>query len=373
MIAAHPLGAQAPVRAHDLRHRHRDRRRRPDRRDAPDHSRYRRQEHGPDHRRGRLIPRRRLRPAQPPGACRQAAAESRLYRREAEALIRRTREDARAAPGLAAVADVKAGNRTFLSATVNGSTPEIQSIRNIVLSSGRFFTEAESRRSAPVIIIGQDLVDELFPTRDPIGRSLRIRGRALEVIGVQQSLGTSFGSPLDRVAYMPLGTFEKIWGSRRSVTVYLQPLPHLPLEESLERSRVALRLLRRLRPAEPDDFDILVPEADRDFLLRVIGIVGVAVVPISSLALLVAGIVVMNMMLVSVTERTREIGVRKAVGASNRDIFAESCSNRPSSPPSAAPRGLPSPSSGLSDWGGRSARVCPFPAPTLPWRWGSRP
>lgn len=148
-----------------------------------------------------------------------------LYRREAEALIRRTREDARAAPGLAAVADVKAGNRTFLSATVNGSTPEIQSIRNIVLSSGRFFTEAESRRSAPVIIIGQDLVDELFPTRDPIGRSLRIRGRALEVIGVQQSLGTSFGSPLDRVAYMPLGTFEKIWGSRRSVTVYLQPLP----------------------------------------------------------------------------------------------------------------------------------------------------
>lgn len=246
-----------------------------------------------------------------------------LYRREAEALIRRTREDARAAPGLAAVADVKAGNRTFLSATVNGSTPEIQSIRNIVLSSGRFFTEAESRRSAPVIIIGQDLVDELFPTRDPIGRSLRVRGRALEVIGVQQSLGTSFGSPLDRVAYMPLGTFEKIWGSRRSVTVYLQPLPHLPLEESLERSRVALRLLRRLRPAEPDDFDILVPEADRDFLLRVIGIVGVAVVPISSLALLVAGIVVMNMMLVSVTERTREIGVRKAVGASNRDIFAE--------------------------------------------------
>lgn len=246
-----------------------------------------------------------------------------LYRREAEALVRQTREDARAAPGLAAVADVRAGNRTFLSATVNGSTPEIQSIRNIALGSGRFFTEAESRRSAPVVVIGQDLVDELFPTRDPIGRTLRIRGRALEVIGVQKAQGASFGSSLDRVAYMPLGTFEKIWGNRRSVTVYLQPLSPLPLEESLERSRVALRLLRRLRPGEPDDFDILVPEADRDFLLRIIGIVGVAVIPISSLALLVAGIVVMNMMLVSVTERTREIGVRKSLGARNRDIFAE--------------------------------------------------
>jgi putative ABC transport system permease protein len=246
-----------------------------------------------------------------------------IYRREAESYVRRIRETARAAPGLTSLADVKANNKTFLSATVNGSTADIPIIRNIELSAGRFFTDAESRRAAPVAIIGQQLADELFPGRDPLGKRVRIRGASFAVIGIQKKQGTSFGSSLDRTVYVPLTAFEKIWGSRRSVTLYLQPLDPERLTESMEIARMTMRLLRRLKPGAADNFDLLIPEAGHDFLSRIIGIVGIAIISISSVALFVAGIVVMNMMLVSVTERTQEIGIRKSMGARNRDIFAE--------------------------------------------------
>ncbi|MBN1570555.1 MAG: ABC transporter permease [Acidobacteria bacterium] len=246
-----------------------------------------------------------------------------IYRREAERLAVRVEESALAAPVLDAFADVKAGNKLFRAASVTGSTESIQTIRNIRLSSGRFFTAAESRRSARVVIIGQDVVDEISPSADPLGKRVRIKGQSFQVIGIQEKQGSSFGSSLDRVVYMPISAFEKIWGTRRSVTVFLQPNDPAQLEETQEESRIAMRSLRRLRPTAPDNFDLLVPEAGRDFLARIVGIIAVAIVPISSVALIVAGIVVMNMMLVSVTERTRETGIRKSLGARNRDIFSE--------------------------------------------------
>jgi putative ABC transport system permease protein len=246
-----------------------------------------------------------------------------IYRREAEALAVRVQDDVLAAPLLEAIADVKAGNRKLQSATICGSTPNIQAIRDIKLSSGRFFNETESRRSARVAIIGHDVVNEISPTSDPIGKRIRIKGQAFQVIGVQEKQGSSFGASLDRRVYVPLPAFEKIWGSRRSVTVFLQPRNPEMLAEAQERSRIAMRSLRRLKPNVADNFDLLTPEAGRSFVTRVIGIIAVAIVPISSVALVVAGIVVMNMMLVSVTERTRETGIRKSLGARNRDIFSE--------------------------------------------------
>ena len=246
-----------------------------------------------------------------------------IFRREAEAFSVRVSDVALTAPVLDEIADVKAGNEVFLAASVTGSIPNIQIIRNIELSSGRFFTEAENSRSARVAIIGQDLVKELFPSRDPIGKSIRIRGQVFRVIGIQEKQGASFGSSLDRSVYIPLLAFEKIWGSRRTVTIVVQPLERDRLDEIQDQSRFAMRTLRRLKPAAPDNFDLLVPEAGRSFLGRVVGMISVAIVPITSVALIVAGIVVMNMMLVSVTERTRETGIRKSLGARNRDIFAE--------------------------------------------------
>ncbi len=246
-----------------------------------------------------------------------------IYRREADALAARMESDVLAAPMIEEIADVKAGNKRLQSATICGSNSNIQAIREVNLSSGRFFTEIENRRSARVAVIGQDIVDEISPSRDPIGKRIRIKGQSFQVIGVQEKQGSSFGASLDRRVYIPLLAFEKIWGGRRSVTVLLQPQNPELLEETQEQARFSMRSLRRLKPSASDNFDLLIPEAGRSFLIRIIGILAVAIVPISSIALIVAGIVVMNMMLVSVTERTRETGIRKSLGARNRDIFAE--------------------------------------------------
>ena len=246
-----------------------------------------------------------------------------IYRREAEAFISRVHDIAVAAPTLEEISDVKAGNKTFLAAGITGSTANIQIIRNIKLSSGRFFTESENRRAMRLVVVGQDVVKELSPSTDPIGKQVRIKGQLFRIIGVQEKQGSSFGSSLDRKVYIPLLAFEKTWGNRRSVTLAIQPLEPENLLESQAQSRFIMRLARRLRPMAPDNFDLLMPESGEDFLSRVVGIVSVAIIPITSVALLVAGIVVMNMMLVSVTERTREIGIRKSLGARNRDIFAE--------------------------------------------------
>jgi putative ABC transport system permease protein len=246
-----------------------------------------------------------------------------IYRREAEALAIRIRDTAISAPVLDAIADVKSGNKTFLAASITGSNANIQIIRAIKLSSGRFFSEMENRHSIRVAVIGQDLVKELASSSDPLGKSIRIKGQRFRVIGVQEKQGASFGSSLDRKVYIPLLTFEKIWGSRRSVTVYVRPHDPSILADAQEQGRFALRQIRRLRPRAPDNFDLLAPEAGRSFLERLVGIISVAIIPITSVALIVAGIVVMNMMLVSVTERTRETGIRKSFGARNRDILTE--------------------------------------------------
>ena len=224
---------------------------------------------------------------------------------------------------LQSVVDIKAGNKAFLAATVIGSTADIQTIRDIKLDSGRFFTEEEYRRSRAVAIIGHDLAKELFPSLDPLGKRIRIKGRPFVVIGTEEKQGSSFASSLDRNVWIPLLAYEKIWGSRRTVTIYEKPKEAESFAETQDETRAAMRSLRRLKPKADDNFDILTPEAGRSFLERLAGAVAVVIVPISSVAVFVAGIVVMNMMLVSVTERTREIGIRKSLGARKSDILSQ--------------------------------------------------
>jgi putative ABC transport system permease protein len=246
-----------------------------------------------------------------------------IYHQEAERLSERLERYARTAPVLQTFSDIKAGRRMFLTAQVIGSNPAIRTIRDIPLSRGRFFSETEHQRSKSIAVIGQALVDELFPDMDPLGKQIRIRGNRFVVIGVEEKQGSSFGNSLDRNVYIPLGAYEKIWGSRNSVDLYVQPKDPKKFAEMQETARFNLRILRRLKPNTPDNFDILTPEANRDLLAQIVDMIGIAIVPISSVALIVAGIVVMNMMLVSVAERIREIGIRKSLGARNRDILIQ--------------------------------------------------
>jgi len=246
-----------------------------------------------------------------------------IYRREAEALGHLVSETTRTAATLQAVADVKWGNKTYLAASVTGSSASLEIIKNIRLSQGRFFSEEENRRARRVAVLGCDVADELFPSLDPLGKEIRIEGQPFEIIGVQAKEGSSFGASQDRSVWMPLHAFEKTWGSRRSVVLFAQPRNPAEYDFSREEARAALRRLRGLRPGEADDFDILTPDAGRSFLGRLTGMIAVVIVPITSVAIFVAGVVVMNMMLVSVTERTREIGVRKSVGATRSDILSQ--------------------------------------------------
>jgi putative ABC transport system permease protein len=246
-----------------------------------------------------------------------------IYRREAEKLAERIEPHTDTATVLQQFSDVKAGKRNFLAAQIIGSNATIRNIRDISLDSGRFFTENENQRSRSVAVIGYALAEDLFPEVEPLGKQVRIQGRPFTVIGVEEKQGSSFGNSLDRNVYIPLGTYEKIWGSRNSVDIYVQPDNPDDFDEALETARFHFRTIRRLRPNVPDNFDILTPEANRDFLAQIVDAIGIAIVPISSVALIVAGIVVMNMMLVSVAERTREIGIRKSLGARNRDILAQ--------------------------------------------------
>jgi putative ABC transport system permease protein len=246
-----------------------------------------------------------------------------IYRREAEQLLQRLNQSALLAPALQSITDIKAGNKIFLAATVVGSSANMQAIRDVRLESGRFFTDEENRRSRSVAIIGRDLVKELFPSVDPLGKQIRIKGRPFQIIGIQEKQGAAFATSLDRNVWIPLLAYEKIWGSRLSVTIYEKPKEAERFAEAQEETRAALRSMRRLKPKAPDNFDILVPEAGRGFLERVTAAVAIAILPISSIALIVAGIVVMNMMLVSVTERTHEIGIRKSLGARSSDILIQ--------------------------------------------------
>jgi putative ABC transport system permease protein len=222
--------------------------------------------------------------------------------------------------------EVAAGSRRYDGASLIGATSELAEIRDLAIERGRFFTQPEETQARQVAVLGAILVDELFPASDPIGQTVRIAGRGFEVIGLQERQGNVAGASLDRNVWIPLPAFERAFGAPETLQILARaPRPDEPsaTEEAEGQARVSMRARHQLDPGEEDDFDILSPEASRSFVQALSERVGVAAAPISAMALLAAIIVVANTILVSVTQRTREIGVRRAVGASRTQILAE--------------------------------------------------
>jgi putative ABC transport system permease protein len=219
-------------------------------------------------------------------------------------------------------ADVTAGGRTFENAAVNGTAAALFEIRDLGLERGRFITRDEEDRAAQVAVIGADVADALFPSQDPLGRVVRIGGRGFEVVGLQARQGTAGGVSLDRYVYVPLQAFERAFGGAESLQVFARAALPERTQVAEDRATVTMRARRQLGPGKPDTFDVLTPEAARGFVQNLSERVSAAAAPISIMALLAAIVVVTNTTLVSVTARTREIGVRRALGATRRQIAA---------------------------------------------------
>lgn len=227
------------------------------------------------------------------------------------------------APNAQTRADVMAGGRKLENAAVTGTTWQLVNLRDLAIDRGRFFRPDEDQRGEAVAVIGADVVDALFPAVDPLGQSLRLAGRRFTVIGTQVRQGQSGGTSLDKYVWIPLLAYERAFGAPRSLQIFAKATGERPSVVGEDRARISLRARRALGPGVPDTFDILTPDAARSFVASLSERIGAAAGPISLMALLAAIVVVTNTILVSVTQRTREIGVRRALGATRRQIMRE--------------------------------------------------
>src|SRR5215470_15787767 len=271
----------------------------------------------------------------------QIAATGRLSRRELFDKLKRNKpirtEDARFlesvkgddilySPYRQHISDVKRENQICEDSSVLGAAAAMASIRDIGVVDGRFFTEQEDRSRAYVAVIGDTVRTTLFPGDvSPLGGIIRIEGIEFTVIGVQERLGSAFGRDQDNSMYIPISAFNRLYGPGTGFAMFGRPKPGsgLDLDGALDETRVSLRTHYHQRPGETDRFDTMTPDAIRGFIDQVLGMIAAVVVPVTCISLVVGGIVIMNIMLVSVTERTREIGVRKSLGARQGDILMQ--------------------------------------------------
>ena len=221
-------------------------------------------------------------------------------------------------------ADVRYGNNLFEDASILGVTPNYLEMRSLEVSSGRALTEADEMHRAPVCFIGADLVKQFFPGVDPIGKSIRAGSEQYLVVGTAKPRGSVFGQSQDNFVLVPLGTYRKSWHAPDdSLTIFIQARGPEWMPAAEDEARVLLRARRHVGYSAADPFGVIMPSSITGLWNRITGnLFGIAIW-LTSVFLVVGGIVIMNIMLASVTERTREIGLRKSLGARRRHIVMQ--------------------------------------------------
>jgi len=206
---------------------------------------------------------------------------------------------------------------------IQGVTSEYIDFATFDAERGRMMTPAEVTRNRPVVLLGWDVADQIFGDINPLDKVIKIEGVHFRVVGVSARKGAVFGASMDGFAVIPLGAHEKLFGARQSLSLMVKPASPDLLQTAMDDATVALRVARRLKPSEPDNFGIFTSDTLLGLYEQATTGIFAVLVGIVALSLVVGGIVIMNIMLMVVSERTREIGLRKALGARRKDILSQ--------------------------------------------------
>jgi putative ABC transport system permease protein len=216
---------------------------------------------------------------------------------------------------------VKYKNKHLSDITIAGSTANIIEIANHDIYDGRTFSEFEVNHNRRVCFVGWEIKDNLFPNEDPMGKDIKIGNHYFRIIGVAKKKGTFLGDNQDDFVLIPITTFEKLFAQRFFLMIFVKAKDFMSMQDAMDQCRVILRARRNVDYDKPDDFAIMTSESVMDFFQQFTRLALMVMGGVASISLVVGGIVIMNIMLVSVTERTREIGIRKALGARRRNIL----------------------------------------------------
>jgi putative ABC transport system permease protein len=220
-------------------------------------------------------------------------------------------------------APVQYGQEELAPVQVQGVSESYIDFSTFDAERGRMISPIEIERDRPVVLMGWKTADYLFGPIDPIDRIVKISGRPFRVVGVSSKKGVFFGNSLDEFVVIPLGQYQKLFGSRQSLSLMVKPRDATVVSQARDEARIAMRIERRLKARDEDNFGIVASDSVLDIFHQATAGIAVVLVGIVALSLLVGGIVIMNIMLMVVSERTREIGLRKALGAKRRDIMSQ--------------------------------------------------
>jgi len=208
-----------------------------------------------------------------------------------------------------------------------GATQFYEEVHTQYVGNGRFLTETDLRERTNVAVLGKDVTKALFPNEDALGKEIKIGGRVFRVVGVMTDLGSVFGQSRDNAVFIPLTTFQKYWRDipypQMVFTIIVRPVDRSKVGAVMDEMRDILRRRRGVKAGEKDNFFVSSQDSLLDIYNQLTGATYLVLTAISAVALMIGGIGVMNIMLVSVTERTKEIGIRKAVGATERNILMQ--------------------------------------------------